>query len=387
MENILEKIYKSSLKLLLPSTLEKVYSIVVDEAIKLVDADSGAIYLVQNGEFKAVYSSLTALYSIKPRKRANTYKAFTSQKPIIADISGLERAHSVLRNMGLKAAIFIPLSYQNKAIGVLTVNTKHKNKFDEDTTRILTLFGSMVSLAIRKAQLYDETSRALETRDLFISMAAHELRTPLTAVNGYIQLLRNKLRGVDSAEARWMEQLYWESIRLANLVNELLEINRIRTGHLQYFLKECSLKEILERVYINFRFSYPNRELVLENKLDGNGKDIVIGDYDKILQVFTNLLDNAVKFSPESSSITLLVKRNKDNFVIQVKDQGMGIPKKDLPQIFDGFQQGHGHSKEGLGLGLFLVKDIINRHHGDINVRSRQGKGTTVEVKLPEANL
>jgi signal transduction histidine kinase len=379
----LEKIYTSGLKLLEPLTLESTYETIVKEAIKLVGASYGSLTVPQDGEFKQVYSTLPV--SVSRRKKGFTYKAFQQRKIIIVEADqepGFLDIYPNYKDLGIKSIVLIPLFYRKQAIGVLAVNSIKRAHFTKEYLSMLQLFGSLATLAIRKNQLYEETKKALETRDLFISMAAHELRTPLTAVHGYVQLLKHKFHGQDSVEGRWVEQMYWESVRLTNLINELLEINRIRSGELHYILKECSLKEITERVRNSFQFSFPQRNLIIEDQLK-EGQDLVIGDYDKILQVFTNLINNAVKFSPESTPIILSLKSNHREINIQVKDQGLGIDKRDLPYIFDDFQRGKGHNKEGMGLGLFLVRDIVSRLHGDVRVRSKINRGTTFEVTLP----
>lgn len=382
MDDIIEKIYKSGLNFLEPLTPEKTYATIVNEAVKLVNAESGSLFLERGGRLERIYATSKVLYKISPRKEGFLKKSFTKREAFVITIRDLRKIHPKLDKMGFKSVVFIPVSYRKKSLGVLTVQSFINHKFTIRELSILKLFGSMASLAIRKTELYNETKKALDTRDLFISMAAHELRTPLTAVNGYIQLLYSKLSGAETPESRWIEQLYWEGMRLTNLVNELLEMNRIKSGKLQYLLKECSLKEILERVKNNFKFSYPNRVLIVKDYLE-NGEDCVVGDYDKILQVFSNILDNAVKFSSEPTPITIILKKIKNNFIIRIKDQGLGMDRKDLARIFEGFQRGSGHNKEGLGLGLFLVKDIVKRLHGDIKIISKPNGGTLVEVKLP----
>lgn len=380
---ILEKIYKASLKLLVPNTLDEVYSTIVDEAIKLVNADSGTIHLKQNGEFKVVYSTVPTFYSVKARKRGNVYQVFISQKTRMIDIHDVEKVHPQMRNLGIKSAILIPLSYQKKPLGVLAVNKQNRKLLENSEMRILVLFGSMASLAIRKAQLHEEVRRALETRDLFISMASHELKTPLTSVNGYIQLLQSRINNNHSPEGRWMEGLSAESFRLTQLVQELLEINRIRTGQLHYYWKECSLKEIIDRAIKNFQFRFPTRKVIFEDKL--NGSDKIIGDFDKLLQVLDNLLENAAKYSMEDKKINLILKHQPSYLILIVQDHGYGIPQKDLEKIFDKFHRGSNSTREGMGLGLFLVKDIIGHHNSTVEISSKQNKGTKVVVKLPKA--
>lgn len=385
-DTILEKIYRSGLKFLEPVDLYQTHKLVAEEATKLLNADWGALYLAKGREFNrvAVYpenSSIGSLY--KPRKRGFTYLAYSKKKTFVVDRNGIVGAHPELLKNGYESAICIPLSYLKKSIGALVLFSNEQHKFSEKELNLLKIFGSYASLAIHRSESYDETKKALEMRDLFISMAAHELRTPLTAVNGYIQLLNTKLSGSNTSESRWVQQLYWESTRLTNLISELLEINRIKTGQLQYIWKECHVKELMKRVVNNFKFSFPDKNLIFDDQYNYEN-DIVIGDFDKIMQSVTNILDNAVKFSPLEKSIELTLKHQPNFAVIQVKDHGVGISKKDIPKIFEGFYRGdNNYSPEGLGLGLYLVKDIVNRHHGTIKVRSVANRDTIVEVRLP----
>jgi signal transduction histidine kinase len=382
-ENVaLEKIYKASLKFLVPLTPEETYSIIVEEAVKLVGAEYGSVILDQEGELVRVYSSSPLAYKTKNRKKGFTYRAFSERKVIMAQIEETSKAHPELKEVGIRWTMFIPLSYQSKSIGVLTVNSAKNEQLNKKELKILELFGSMASLAIRKTQLYSETMKALETRDLFISMAAHELRTPITTIYGYAQLLHNKTMDDRSVESRWIDELHTESYRLTLLVNDLLAINRIKAGQLQYVLKECSLKRIIERGVRNFKFNHPYRVVLINDEL-GKKSDLVVGDFDRLLQVLINLLDNAAKFSPSDSDITINLKFKSPYLILSVTDKGKGISKKELPRVFEGFYKGRDPSKEGMGLGLFLAKNIIDQHHGSISIHSRINKGTTVNIHLP----
>src|SRR5260221_3851234 len=178
MNDTLEKIYKAGLKFLDPLDPQQTYATIIEEAVKLVKADYGSIALQEDGEFKKVYSTSPVWFKSEVRKKANAYKVFTTGKPIILGASKTNKAHPELDEIGIKSSILIPLSYRKKAIGVLIVNSRKVQHFGENELEVLKLFGSQASLAIRKTQLYNETKQALETRDLFISMAAHELRTP-----------------------------------------------------------------------------------------------------------------------------------------------------------------------------------------------------------------
>lgn len=380
-EDVLRQIYDSVLKFSVPMSPNQVYATIVQEAIKLVKAHYGSVVLVERGEFKRVYGSLPIAYNLKTRKKGSTYKAYKEKKAIQVHISELAKAHPKLAEIGIKWTIHIPLSYQNRSIGVLAINTKNHRRFNEKELGILELFGSMASLAIRKTQLYDETKKALAVRDLFISMAAHELRTPLTSVSGYIQLLNSKITNTDTTEGRWVQQLSYESTRLANLVNELLEINRIRSGKLQYIWKDNNIKEIINRAVASFKFIRPNREVIFEDNWLGDC--FTVSDFDKLVQVLTNILENAAKFSENSTLIKIILSRKSDYLVISVIDQGQGVDSSELSKIFDEFYKGKDNLKQGMGLGLYISRDIIKKHKGKIKAISTKNKGTTIEITLP----
>ncbi|QQG43774.1 MAG: GAF domain-containing sensor histidine kinase [Candidatus Daviesbacteria bacterium] len=382
MNNILEKIYKSAAKFLVPLTLEDMYALIVKEAIKLVGANYGSVVLYQNGQLKRVYTSYPVLNQIKPRPQGFTYRAFKSRQTTIIDVAKAAKIHPLVKNSQIQSIVMIPLSYRNKSIGVLTIDFHHKEQFNQEQLNVLKLFGSLATLAIRKTQLYDEIRQAVEARDLFISMAAHEFRTPLTTINGYVQLLCSKLSNANSIEARWAEELLAETKRLTVLINELLEVERIKNSNFSYKLHINSLREVIRRAVTNFHFMHPNRRLVFTDNL---GKDdTVIGDFDKLIQTLNNLLDNAVKFSPEGKDIELTLGYHTPYFTVAVKDYGKGVAEQDLKKIFDKYQRGSNHSAEGMGIGLYLAKNIIESHQGKIKLFSRENQGTIVEIKLPK---
>lgn len=387
MENVLEDIHKAGMKFLEPLTPEKTYSTIVKEAMNLAKADYGSILIEKEGELQRIYASSPVLFAIKVRKRGFTYNAFKKRTPSIIGIDKIGKIHLKVRALGIKSTIFIPLFYKDESIGVLSVDTSRKESFSKSEFRILKLFGSLASLAIKKTQLYDEVIKSLEVRDLFIALAAHELRTPLTTINGYIQLLQTHISKLGINEAKWIEHISEESQRLTKLVSELLEINRIKAGQLQFTFTECNLVDIIKNAASKFRFIYPGRKITLNNSLK-RGEDRTIGDFDKLIQVFTNILENAHKFSTDESIIKVSLKKDGSFINIEIQDRGKGIRKEDLPRVFEGFYKGKNRNEEGgMGLGLYLAKSILEKHHGTIKIDSRIHKGTIVEIKLPQAHI
>ena len=358
----------------------------MEEGINLVKANYGSILLLQQRELTRVYASAPIFYKIKPRKRDFMYRVLKTKKVVILDVKKIAKRHPEIEKTRIRSDIILPLLNHNEAIGVLSIMSVKEKYFTEREISILKLFVPLAVMAIRKAQLHDETYKALEARDLFMSMAAHELRTPLTTVNGYAQLLYSKLAKANTPESRWAEELTLESYRLTQLVNELLEIDRIKTGQFRYIWKECSLKEVINRALMDFRFTHPEYKVNFKNKL-AVGHDRVIGDYNKLLQVIINLLDNAAKFSPPEKEITISLKSRYGYIILEIKDKGKGISKKELPKVYEMFYRGKNHTREGIGVGLFLAKNIIIQHHGTISIHSKENKGTIVEIKLPKHKM
>jgi signal transduction histidine kinase len=380
-EEILKRIYESVLKFLSPLTSDVTFSTIVHEAIKLVGGEDGAILLENNGELEKVYSSSPEIAAVKTRKRGFTYNAYISRKAFVVEQEQLWGVHPEQKK-SIRSVLFIPLSYKNESFGALIVRSKVKGaKFKNKDLEILKLFGSMASLAIRKTQLYDETKEAIRIRDIFISMAAHELRTPLTTISGYSQLLKSKFGDKSSVESRWINQLFYQTFRLNLIVNELVEAIRLRSGKKSFVWRECKVRSVVGKTLKNFRTYYPHRSIKFED-LTKDGEDVIVGDQERLIQALNNILDNAVKFSPDETKINVSIDSKHDDVVISIQDKGKGIPEKDLENIFKGFYSGK-DKVEGFGLGLYLVKEIIANHHGYVKVKSKIGKGTVFKVFLP----
>jgi len=378
--NSLKRVYESSIKFLTPLSLEQTYKVFIDEAIKLVDGKYGSILLIKNGRMQRAYSSNSVLEMIKPRYNGYTYKVSTSKVFKILKIKDLEKIHPEIKKANIKYDIIIPLINKNKSIGVFTVLTKHK--MTKKQIDLLQLFSPLGTLAIRKAQLYAEINKAIETRDLFISLAAHELRTPITASSMNLQLIERNYLKHKPFDINWVISLKNEIERLSAIINELLELNQIKNGRLSYSWQECKIEEIIERATISFKAKYSNHLVKVKYDLPKR-KIVFIGDFNKLIGVFINLLDNAAKHSESRIPIIVNVDLDKKYIIIRVKDKGTGIPKKDIGKIFDDFYKAQGNTKPGMGLGLFLAKQIIKKHKGNIEVESELGKGTSIQIELP----
>jgi PAS domain S-box-containing protein len=221
-------------------------------------------------------------------------------------------------------------------------------------------------------------------RNNLISTFAHDMKSSLTIIGGFALRLLRKAATLDAQkEHRYLEIIRDEAGKLEMLISDFLEFARLQTGKLKLNLSATSLdKELMElcEAY-QPKVSSAGLTLKLENE---NALPPINGDPRQLRRVFTNLLDNAVKFSPKGGNVIVSTMTEASEIRISVKDQGMGISADELPHIFDAFHRGNVGTKiEGFGLGLAAVKAIVEAHGGRVLVESEMGKGSTFTVVLP----
>jgi CheY-like chemotaxis protein len=215
---------------------------------------------------------------------------------------------------------------------------------------------------------------------------SHELRTPLTVINGYLSLVLDKNYGNPSKELRDIISVVKEQGQnQLGLIEDLLDLTRIESGEYKLNKQAFVPDALINKAVENFRPEYEAKEIVVTVDI-GEEMPTVHWDFHKMLQVFQNLLDNALKFTPEGGEISLSANSKSDFIELQVLDNGIGIPKDRLEQIFDRFYQIDSSSTRrygGSGLGLSIVREIVVAHHGKVFVESDEGKGTCFLILMP----
>ena len=233
----------------------------------------------------------------------------------------------------------------------------------------------------------------------FLSMASHELRTPLTAVSGFIQIARrrmSRLAGASDIPNPWREEAQKadETLEMANrqgkklarLIDELLDVSRLQQGRVEMRLAELELAEVVREVAERMRLLSKGHEI--ETKIDGAAS--VVADRDRIEQVFENLVGNAIKYSPDSGRILVSMGVNGANAIVSVRDEGIGVAPGEVEKIFGLFYRSPDPRADhvgGLGLGLYISREIVSRHHGRLWAERNAGVGTTFHVTLPLAQV
>jgi signal transduction histidine kinase len=260
---------------------------------------------------------------------------------------------------------------------------------------------STVNRAIERRQL---RQRLLELEEVdrlktqFLSMASHELRTPLTAVSGFIQVARRRIQRAgerDSEPIDWqqeskraaetLELAQRQARRLGRLVDELLDVSRLQLGRVELHQAEMDLSRTLREVVDRMRLLSTTHTFELQAH---EGPLVIVGDDDRLDQVFENLIGNAVKYSPSGGTVTIAVRAVGDDAQIDITDQGIGISRDELDRIFNLFYRSPdpraGHVG-GLGLGLYISREIVTRHNGRLWAESTGERGSTFHVSLPLA--
>ncbi|MEI3604705.1 ATP-binding protein [Pseudogracilibacillus sp. SE30717A] len=222
----------------------------------------------------------------------------------------------------------------------------------------------------------------------FISNVSHELRTPIALMQGYSEAIVDDIAESTVEKNELASIIHEESLRMGRLVNELLDIGRMEAGHIELNLESIDVEQFIERIYKKFigMADENNIQLRLTKEIE---KNIITIDQDRIEQVFTNLIDNALGHTKPDGFVHILVRSKDGYFYVEVEDNGSGIPEEDLSFIFERFYKAdksrtRNKKKKGTGLGLAIAKHIVSAHEGTIQVKSKVNEGTTFSFKIPQ---
>jgi len=229
---------------------------------------------------------------------------------------------------------------------------------------------------------------AIELEDQFITVASHELKTPMTTISGHAQLLLRRLSRVQELSSEMelirtsIESIDGQTRRLNTLVNELLDLSSIRAGKMDLYAEKCDMVDICRQV-VEQESSLTERSIAL---IAPSTPIMLQADCTRVNQVVVNLVDNALKYSSPQSHVEVQMSQNENGALIEVRDCGPGIPEDQQAHLFEPFYRGpylQASPKSGLGLGLTICKEIVERHGGHIWFKSHESTGNTFFVELP----
>ena len=284
----------------------------------------------------------------------------------------------------------VPLVARERTLGIMVLGRRRgSTAYVEDDLMFAVDLVQRAALAADNARLYHEAREAVEVRDEFLSIASHELKTPVTSLLGYTQVLERRLaRQLDAAERdrRAVRVIVEQSERLNKLIGTLLDLSRVQRGVFTVERRPVDLVAIVRTVVEQVEptlVTHSVKLICVEETL------VVEGDEQRLEQVVQNLLQNAVKYSPEGGEVTVRVERKEQQAVLSVADRGIGIPEAARTQIFDRFFRASNVDRNnisGFGIGLYVVNEIVSRHGGSVEVSSAEGQGSTFTVSLPLAS-
>jgi signal transduction histidine kinase len=340
---------------------------------------------------------------------------FKKEKPLLVNrlIESIDRRWKLLDMLKVESYISTPILVRDEPVGFIIMgNASLYEKITEDDTELLSILIGQIEVGIENIKLYTElfsSHKELErrvaerTKELeqlneelkglnkmksdFISAVSHELRTPLTSIKGYASILMTgKLGDVLPAQKERLEKIDKHSNSLVHLINNLLDIARIESGKVQMEMKDISIKEMLDSIIdiITPQVKEKNISLKINSKIKF---DRIKADQGQMERVFLNLLSNAVKFTPENGKVSISIEEKDNDTQFSIEDTGIGIPPQDIQKVFQEFFRADNaldQKIKGSGLGLSLVKKIIDAHKGKIWFDSALGKGTRFTFTLPK---
>ncbi|MBM7583315.1 two-component system sensor histidine kinase KdpD [Caldicoprobacter guelmensis] len=286
-------------------------------------------------------------------------------------------------------AVYIPLKTQKSTFGVLGVKFEREDRYlTPDEWQLLDAFAGLAAIAVERICLSEEAKKAeilAKTEQLRVALldsVSHELRTPLSSIIGAATTLLEEEGLYDKEVRRNMLSTILNSAKRMNIVVEnLLGMTRIESGNLRLRLDWCALEDIIGSALTRLKDRLEGRLVNVD--VDSN-LPLIYVDFVLMEQVMINLLDNAIKYSPKGSPITIRAKPLGKTVEIEVEDEGIGIPEEDLERIFDKFYRAEtSQHVSGTGVGLSICKGIVEAHGGKIKAENREGKGARFSISLP----
>ena len=386
------------------TNMQVLFQHVVEGAVHLSEADKGWLFL-RDATSKRL--TLMAQKGLPRTLAARVGKPWDDGLSGLVALSGepLNIYGEPLRRFKVaqlgQAALVVPIKVKKEVVALLAVMRKEARPFSSDEQALLVALADYASIALVNAQLFrtlqehvqamQRTAKAAREgenlKNELLQNVSHELRTPLGVAKGYVDmLLAGQMGELTPEQKQTIETVQKQLAQIADIVTSMTALQAVSLAPAQW--ARVNIGDLARLAVARQKPYARKKKLVLDAHIVSQDT-AVRGDPDQLSLVFDHLLDNAIKFTPEGGHITLQVQRKHDEFVeVSVKDTGIGIPPQYLEHIFERFYQGDGSTTRrfgGLGLGLSVVKEIIEAHNGKVWAESKEGQGTTVRFVLPLA--
>ena len=369
---------------------------VTDATTKLTGAAFGAFFYNTIGEKEESFKLFTLSGASRevmeqlgmPRHTKMFIPTFVDKKVVrIDDIRKFESHGLNTPYNGMPKGHFEVVSYlavpvvakSGMVIGGLLYGHPEPNVFTAEAELMVVNIAAQAAVSLDNSRLFEQVKSFSDKKDEFIALASHELKTPLTTIKGYLQVLARKEN--DHMSRLFLDKSLYQVEKLNSLIEDLLNMSRIEAGRLDFNLEVFDMRSLLEEILETFSYSATSHEVIANL---GCEPVYIKGDKQRIEQAVLNLLTNAIKYSPKADKVYLSLRVEGNNLTVSVKDEGMGLTREQRNQLFTRFYRAENTKGiSGLGLGLYLTKQIIDRHKGVIQVSSEYGKGSEFFFSLP----
>jgi signal transduction histidine kinase len=377
--------------------LDEAFGAFIRELRGLVPFERTAIVLVEGETATTMATAGVGALEIFPPGNAGPIKGSVLERVLDGHIvvrhDLTEREYpedELLLALGLRSELVTPLLLGARPIGMLTLSRDRPDAFSEDEIELVSLLGRLVATAVQNIRAYEaerrrveELARLSQLRADFVSLVSHELRSPMAAVIGAARTLQDRWRML-SADQResFLALIGDETSRLAELVGDVLDTSRIEAGTFSYRFEEVDLARLVEEAVEAAELAQQDVAVVTSAR---GRLPAIRGDRARLRQVLGNLIENAVKYSPEGGEVRVSAAVGNGAVQIDVRDSGPGIPRDQQARIFEKFGRVDvpGASKPGTGLGLFIARSIAEAHGGSLTVMSGLEPGAVFTLTLP----
>jgi signal transduction histidine kinase len=292
----------------------------------------------------------------------------------------------------MQSQLTVPILRENRVIGVIALESKEADTFKDENMDFVVRLADHAAIAIQNAMLFQQVQRANEAKTEFVSFVSHELKQPMTSMKGYIDLLMKGIGGpVNDNQMQFLKIIRSNVERMNRLVQDLLDISRIESGRLRLEIGQVQPEEVVSESVQAFEQEIKAKQQNLQVHIDAAAPlPAVEGDRGRLIQVLTNLVSNASKYTPENGDITIEVKpttMDDEAFVLwSVKDTGIGMTQEELERLFTKYFRSDNpmvRSVQGTGLGLVITQSIVELLGGQIWVESEPNEGSTFSFTIP----
>ncbi|GJM42999.1 MAG: hypothetical protein DHS20C20_32810 [Ardenticatenaceae bacterium] len=384
--------------------LNQVLSLSLNWAIALTNAAGGSIGLFEElksedtGLLNGPPIQMLRLMVFRGEEEHSESRLVDLSHPIVRQIMKSGRSvltHNVSEEESVdgtpaSAQLAVPIQQDGVITGLITLETQQNIEINREDVAFVERLSDRAAVAIKNAKLYEAIHAANKAKSDFISLVAHELRVPMTSIKGYTDLMNAGLAGpLSDQQKQFLEVIRRNLTRMSSLISDLSDINHIESGRMKFDLKSFDLREVVADVADSLRERIGNRKQTLHIEIEDE-LPLVYADASRMTQVISNLMSNANKYTPDGGEIVVRAWPNGRSAFVSVQDNGLGISEEDQQKLFTQFfraEDSKVREQSGWGLGLSIVRRMVEAQDGEITFESKLGAGSTFTFTIPLANM